>query len=232
LNKYILILGVLSLVLLVDNVNGEGWTRSAGESLWTLIGSNIYRDSDVGIGTGGDPNADLHIQTNDLASTELRLQNTGVGDSELSFYFGSGGLSTREWSFCVNNDLSDNLLLINLGSDCNSDALIEWGRYGQTMKKGSLQFGAYTQITGSSFSTRYENFFKTANFISTTITSFQYGQSGQIIYVLGDTGTTIQDNSRIHLSGGVDFVMTDDDTLTMIYDSVSRDWFELSRSVN
>jgi len=233
LNKYILILGVLSLVLFVDNVHGEGWTRSAGESLWTLIGSNIYRDSEVGIGTGGDPDADLHIQTTlGHGDTELRLQNSVGVNNMITFFLGTEGIPTREWTLCNSNTQSDDLLLINLGSDCNSDSMVAWGRFGQTMKKGSFQFGDYTTIIGSEFSVRYENFFKTQNFLGVTITNFLYGVGGQIIYIICDLGTTIQDNSNIHLSGGVDLVCTNDDTISLIYDDVGRAWFELSRSIN
>ena len=232
MNKYILILGVLSLVLFVDSVSGAGWTRSAGESLWTLIGGNIYRDSSVGIGTGGDPDSKLHIKSEALTLTEIRIQNAGGGDSEITWYLGTNATPTREWSFCSNNAISDNLLLINGGSDCNSDSMIQYERGGITVKKGAFTYGDITTIIGASFSTRYENFFKTQNFLSTTITTFSYGMAGQVIYIICDAGTTIQDNAGIHLSGGVDFVCSNDDTITLIFEADSRDWYELSRSVN
>ena len=65
----------------------------------------------------------------------------------------------------------------------------------------------------------------------TTITLFDGGSVGQeITIIFGDVNTTIADGASLHLSGGVNFVSSADDTLKLIYDGSS--WYEITRSVN
>ena len=75
------------------------------------------------------------------------------------------------------------------------------------------------------------NRFKEANTGATIITAFDDGADGQIIVILFTTGnTTIQDGANLQLNGGVNFVGTANDILTLVrFDTV---WYEISRSVN
>lgn len=74
------------------------------------------------------------------------------------------------------------------------------------------------------------NLFQFANTGSTTVTTFTGGQSGQTITLILDANTTIQASSALRLAGGVNFVGTASDTLTLVL--VSGVWYERSRSLN
>lgn len=72
------------------------------------------------------------------------------------------------------------------------------------------------------------NVFVTAN-TTVTITDFDNGTAGQVIYIIfGDAGTTINESGNIVLSGA--FTSTLNDTISFVFDGAT--WYELSRSVN
>jgi len=66
---------------------------------------------------------------------------------------------------------------------------------------------------------------------TTTITDFDNGVIGQVLYIKANDGITITNGAPIKLAGAVNYVMTAEDTLilTMFDDQV---WHELGRSVN
>ena len=66
---------------------------------------------------------------------------------------------------------------------------------------------------------------------TTTITDFDDGFTGKIIYVISEHAITITDGTNIFLSGSTNFVMGSTDTLTLIQ-KVDGKWYELSRSDN
>lgn len=72
--------------------------------------------------------------------------------------------------------------------------------------------------------------FSTANALATTITQFDDGFDGQNITVKVDANTTVQHNANIKLAGGVDYVGTANDTITLV--RISSVWYEKARSVN
>lgn len=66
-----------------------------------------------------------------------------------------------------------------------------------------------------------------------TVTTISIAGTGQRITLIFTNGfTTIQNNSTIKLAGGVDFVGTADDTLSLVYESTSAVWRETGRSLN
>ena len=71
--------------------------------------------------------------------------------------------------------------------------------------------------------------FKTAG--ATAITDFDDGVLGQMIIIRATASITITDGAPIVLNGGVNYAMTDTDTLTLVMfdDQV---WYEVARSVN
>lgn len=65
---------------------------------------------------------------------------------------------------------------------------------------------------------------------TTTITDFDDGFTGQIIYIMAEHSITITDGTNIFLDGNA-FSMTDTDTLTLICKADNK-WYELSRGDN
>lgn len=74
------------------------------------------------------------------------------------------------------------------------------------------------------------NVFQTANSGATTITNFADGKPGQLITVIVDANTTVQNNATLKLAGAVNFVGTADDLISLVYDGTA--WREMARSVN
>ena len=66
---------------------------------------------------------------------------------------------------------------------------------------------------------------------TTTITDFDDGIIGKIIYIVSEHAITITDGTNIFLSGSANFVMAATDTLTLIQ-KADTFWYELGRSVN
>ena len=66
---------------------------------------------------------------------------------------------------------------------------------------------------------------------TTTITDFDDGYTGKIIYVIAEHSVTITDGTNIFLAGSANFDMAATDTLTLIQKSDSY-WYELGRSDN
>jgi len=65
----------------------------------------------------------------------------------------------------------------------------------------------------------------------TTVTDFTSGMEGQVIVISSTTANmTLQHGANIHLSGGVNFTFSSNDTITLV--RVLGAWFEVSRSVN
>lgn len=75
------------------------------------------------------------------------------------------------------------------------------------------------------------NWFRASNTGPTTITFFDDGVDGQVIYLLfTNANTTLQDGATLNLSGGINFTPNGDDIVTLIFDGV--EWYEVSRSQN
>ena len=66
----------------------------------------------------------------------------------------------------------------------------------------------------------------------TTITNFTGASDGQEITLrFGDSNTTIT-NANAALAGGVNFVSSSNDMLTLVYRASGTIWFEKCRSIN
>jgi hypothetical protein len=75
------------------------------------------------------------------------------------------------------------------------------------------------------------SFYVLTNGGAVTITDFDNEVDGQIMYLLfTDANTTIDHNANVKLAGGLDFVGSANDTLTLI--SRAGVWYEVARSVN
>jgi hypothetical protein len=70
-----------------------------------------------------------------------------------------------------------------------------------------------------------------ANSGATTITTFDGGATGDVIYIkFNNANTTIQDNTGIQLAGGANKNFNSDDVLVLLHDGTN--WLEVSRSEN
>lgn len=98
---------------------------------------------------------------------------------------------------------------------------------------GFFQYGPTISFTvaDTTPSVAKGNRFKEVNTGATVITAFDDGTDGQEIIILFTTGnTTITDGASLQLAGGVNFVGTANDILTLIL--FGTVWLEKSRSVN
>lgn len=68
------------------------------------------------------------------------------------------------------------------------------------------------------------------NTVATTITNFDDGVVGQVIRLIFTNSNTTIDRTNAYLSGGINFVSTQYDTLTLI--KYGTKWYELSRGIN
>lgn len=66
---------------------------------------------------------------------------------------------------------------------------------------------------------------------TTTITDFDDGQEGQILYIVSEHAITITDGTNIFLNGSANWTMAATDTLTLICKADNK-WYELGRSDN
>lgn len=100
---------------------------------------------------------------------------------------------------------------------------------GMTFSGISYRNGTYTQgdttpsVLGISFLT-------ISNTLATTITNFTGATQNQIITLLFTDSNTTINRTNAYLFGGINFISTANDTLTLISDGVF--WWEVSRSVN
>lgn len=135
---------------------------------------------------------------------------------------------------------------INVGSTCTSGFVkhnsVSGGAYGILDDNGATVSVFENQFIGTT--TDFSSYFyrplansatpsaKNARFASsaftTTITNFTDGYKGQIMVFKANAALTIQSGAGIDLNGGANFVMTANDTVTLLKDSSS--WTELARS--
>jgi hypothetical protein len=63
-----------------------------------------------------------------------------------------------------------------------------------------------------------------------TITNFTNGADGQMLIVFCIDGNATVDRSNAYLAGGLNFICTANDTLTLV--KIGSSWVEMSRSIN
>jgi len=101
------------------------------------------------------------------------------------------------------------------------------------VQSGHLQmsnFGCVYSGGDTSPSVKNTSFMSITNGGATTITNFDDGYEGQVLTLyFSDSNTTIN-RDNCYLSGGVNFVSSNSDTLTLIYKNGK--WYEIGRGVN
>jgi len=92
---------------------------------------------------------------------------------------------------------------------------------------GRLALPVYTLTNDATPSVAGGNIFLTGG--TTTITDFDDGVTGQIIYILAEHSVTITDGTNILLADSANYEMVDGNILTLICKADNK-WYELSRS--
>ena len=175
------------------------------------------------------------IITDGGSETNIEINNTaGDGDPQLRFAL------TGTTKYSIGIDDSDNdVLKISGGSGVSTSThLFEFDKNVGTVGTVKAQF---VYNTGGNFNagdnTPTVRFYNRFRFPSTgrayTVSTFDDGTDGQIIYLnFGSVQVTVVDQSQvggnnIYLSGGNNFISTQNSTLTLIRES--NKWLELSR---
>ncbi len=65
---------------------------------------------------------------------------------------------------------------------------------------------------------------------TTAITAFDDGVNGQVVYIISAHSVVITDGAALNLAGGINYSITADDTLTLVFNGTN--WYEIARSVN
>lgn len=103
-----------------------------------------------------------------------------------------------------------------------------------TQGRGGLRTGIYIAADTSPTVWGGVEYLTIVNTVATNITTLDDGVNQQhVVLAFGDSNTTVKHaTGNIRLSGGVDFVSSPRDVLTLTYSSVYGQWLEVSRSVN
>ena len=211
----------------------EGAIRCYSSRNLVISGNTIRRPKVIGIlldfdnesfvvsgNTIVDPHDDsvvsrcVYIKTSNnlgaVVGNTFVLENSGLATkvSEWAIENGSGAGTTNIVTVAENN-------LVNVQS----------GRL-----QMSSVFGLNYTAADTSPSVKNTTFMSIANAAPTTITNFDDGYEGQVITLtFADANTTI-DRSNAYLAGGVNFVSSASDLLTLR--KIGAAWYEVCRSVN
>jgi hypothetical protein len=134
---------------------------------------------------------------------------------------------------CINNAAYGLRIYESVAGNCDGCRVEGAGYFsGNTTAPVTTNHDASTTFTASDTtpSVAGNTLFQTNNGSSTTITQFDDGYDSQMITVLGDANTIIQDNANIELQGATNFTMTASDTIVLR--RLNGVWRELSRSAN
>jgi len=96
---------------IVAAVDGTDYNTAAGS--WTTTGSDIYRNSDVRIGTyqsGVAPAARLHVFDYQTTDPKLLIEDGNTGDASMQFK-----ISTQQYTMGIDNSDSDKFIIANAG---------------------------------------------------------------------------------------------------------------------
>jgi hypothetical protein len=195
--------------------------------------------------------ADAHLQIVGANSPSIRIDNAGSGGTQ-RFVIGNATATNNfiqgsaAGNFCITT-ASASALLFGMWQTINASEVMRITTANNLLIGLSIDAGYRLQVQGTTRSAfamlfgTYTNGDTTPNVASigaltitnsspTTISNFTSGVTGQILYLyFTDSNTTIN-RSNTYLSGGVNFVSSADDTLTLFYTGTS--WVELSRSIN
>ena len=216
----------------------------------TFIGADT---TSSGLFVVNSASSDSHIVVLGANSPSIRLrgsgssliQNVGLGISTAANNFIQG---SANGDFCIfNGNTTASPILFGIYDTTNvaeaarisaarnfligttTDAGYRLQVQGTTRSAYAMLFGTYTN-GDTTPSVASIGALTITNSSPTTITNFTSGVTGQILYLYFTNGNTTINRSNAYLSGGLNFISSADDTLTLFYTGTS--WVELSRSIN
>ena len=180
------------------------------------------------------PTGDVEIENDLTCDGTIIIDDITTGDPQIRFAL-SGAV---QYSFGV-DDSDNDVLKIGGGSGVSTSThLFEFDENTGTVGPQKAQFvyntgGTFTAGDTSPSVQYYNRFRGPSGGRAYSITTFDNGTDGQIIYInFGSVQVTVVDQSQgggndIYLSGGNNFISTQNSTLTLIRES--NKWLELSR---
>jgi hypothetical protein len=237
-NKHGLIEGINSGSLLLSNETGEASWVVGG----TLIGDDSGATATMGTPVYRNFNTDLRVKA-------LFLNTASIYDYGILYDIDTT-IDTEMYSDKLNietlyADIYETPSLNNDGNriypfDSTSFTILNVIKTNDNISKAIVRLdnskGIGTLLDGdstSSISTQFSTYTvsSTSGF---NITDFLNAYNGQKITIvnIGAVNVTIDNSSKIHLSGSTNFVMGEYDSLSLVYISPVVGWVEISRSVN
>ncbi len=232
---------------------------SAIASQWTNSGANINFNTggNVSVGTTTTTSR-LNLGVSTILTTPiLRLEQNSTGDAAMNF-----NVAGNNFVLGIDNSDGDKFKLSDWGSLGTNDRLVVdvSGNVGIGTNSPSarLDVNGSTEINGA-FSTPGNGFQNlsgsnlnlakptrrvvrlTSSTAGTSVLTMNPGDDGQEVFLIGAGGTAginiiaslnTTANNRFILAGGVDFGLTTNRVLHLIYDGVLDKWLEISRSSN
>ena len=134
---------------IVAAVDGTDYNTGSADS-WSDVGYNIYRNSDVRIGTfssGVAPDARLHVFDYQTTDPKLLIEDGNTGDASMQFK-----ISTQRYTMGIDNSDSDKFVLAASSAFGTTNAL-EISTSGTTTFKSTAYFegDAYFDADGQTF---------------------------------------------------------------------------------
>ena len=211
---------------IVAAVDGTDYNTGSADS-WSDVGSNIYRNSDVRIGTyqsGVAPAARLHVFDYQTTDPKLLIEDGNTGDASMEFK-----ISTQSYTMGIDNSDSDkfviaastalgttNVLEISTAGAAafQGDLLVNGNALASTFIAPAVHSKSKIRLHGtgndahSIGTAAYANTYGPGTWDSGTIMHQFYGSSGDIIAQLGVGGSTSSANTS-YFTGNVGIGTTD-----------------------
>ena len=179
-----------------------------------------------------NPLAKAHVYGERFVAVELE---TGRDDPNLrNWAINNGGeaegmLSFQVSAFAGNDPIANANTKVRFDRDGNVELTENLSVDGVTTIGLVTQAGSYS-AGDTTPSVANISHLVIANAGATTITNLDDGVEGQVVVLkFSDANTTI-DRTNAYLAGGVNFVSSDRDTLTLM--SLGGQWYEIARAVN
>lgn len=171
---------------------------------------------------------DVPRRSQTSAAIGMEIQKDAVLDVGKSIRLARANSSALDSALKNNEDGSFSITIAGLlAATFNADGTQSYGRAWNSKIVGiSTGGGPGTVLTVSD-----GNLFSLVYPVATTITDLSGGKAGQEVTIIcGNGNLTIANSATVKLAGGVNFVGTADDVITLVYSGSS--WREKSRSIN
>ena len=225
--------------VIIQSVGNQGITITDYSSENIVQGCVVNASGGIGIRVeaGGGAVADSVIQNNYVIDSagaagiqvDASANKTVVKGNVIS---GSTGFGIVVDSTATNTAISGNAYEGNTSGNLSTTVS---GGNDTSLGGGEVEYGVTTTpfaaSDSASLSLPYPSeFFTIPGPTGVTLIDATSTIAGRRVTIKALGGVTIQDNATTNLNGGVNYVMTADDTLSLVCDGTN--WYEISRSVN